>query len=432
MKSRLEAVGQIGDSGGLSRDLLVEAGFQGPVATAGSAGTGTVATSVIVLQRPADLLAYEADLESLAAEAIEPNVFYEPWMLAPALTCFGQAKRFQFVLVFGARIDDKPGASSLIGFFPLEQKARFNQLPVGVLELWKHIHCYLCTPLIRTGFADLAVEAFLDWCDRSGSPGRISEFGTVPGEGPFQEILQSCLESRGAHYCTSDEFSRTIFKASLEEDGPAVAAFRGKKRRDLKRKQKRLSELGRLEYCPLAAKDDLEIWVEEFLRLEAKGWKGRQKTALACHDADRRFFFMACSNAFLKGRLMAVALRLNGAPIAMQFNFLSGQCCFAFKTTFDENYAHFSPGLLLGLNVMERVVNSPEPLWIDFCAAPDSPMPGRLSTQRRRLQTITITRRQTAGSLILSTIQVLKQMKGRFRAAPTARPGEDARAEVLA
>ena len=55
--------------------------------------------------------------------------------------------------------------------------------------------------------------------------------------------------------------------------------------------------------------------MEEFLRLEANGWKGRQNTALACNEADRHFFATICKEALQKGQLLAVALRLDGKTL---------------------------------------------------------------------------------------------------------------------
>ena len=37
--------------------------------------------------------------EKLCAAALEPNVFYEPWMLLPALKAFGAGHDFHFALI---------------------------------------------------------------------------------------------------------------------------------------------------------------------------------------------------------------------------------------------------------------------------------------------------------------------------------------------
>ena len=45
------------------------------------------------------LRADQSASERLAESAIEPNVFYEPWMLLQAIEAFGQKVDFRFLLV---------------------------------------------------------------------------------------------------------------------------------------------------------------------------------------------------------------------------------------------------------------------------------------------------------------------------------------------
>jgi hypothetical protein len=57
--------------------------------------------------------------QDLGAHAIEPNPFYEPFMLLPALDAFGKAAALQFVFIYAAR-----GARpALIGFLPMDAPA---------------------------------------------------------------------------------------------------------------------------------------------------------------------------------------------------------------------------------------------------------------------------------------------------------------------
>ena len=46
---------------------------------------------VEVVQRPADFTAHLPAWEELLRHAVEPNVFYEPWMLRPALETLGDS-----------------------------------------------------------------------------------------------------------------------------------------------------------------------------------------------------------------------------------------------------------------------------------------------------------------------------------------------------
>src|SRR5678816_27686 len=114
---------------------------------------------VTVLDHPATLAGHMAAWNDLAAAALEPNVFYEPWMLLPAIDSFGRGKALRYVLVYADQGDAPP---LLCGLFPLERVARYNGLPFSHVRLWQHKHCFLGTPLVRASHARASLNAFLD------------------------------------------------------------------------------------------------------------------------------------------------------------------------------------------------------------------------------------------------------------------------------
>src|SRR6266699_7109311 len=73
-----------------------------------SAGSG----SVVVVRDLRGLTGFIPDWEELASRALEPNVFYEHWMLLPALEAYG-GKDLAVLLVSADRAGVRPGAQSL-------------------------------------------------------------------------------------------------------------------------------------------------------------------------------------------------------------------------------------------------------------------------------------------------------------------------------
>src|SRR5256885_14854359 len=61
------------------------------------------------------LAALEQEWQDLAAAASEPNPFYEPWMLLPALHAHGSGARLEVLLVSASH----PGRRPLCGPFPI-------------------------------------------------------------------------------------------------------------------------------------------------------------------------------------------------------------------------------------------------------------------------------------------------------------------------
>src|SRR5689334_1696868 len=112
----------------------------------------------------AQLDRYADDWDALAESAIEPNPFYERWMLEPALAPFGKDKRLIFVFIFASDIIEPAARPVLCGFFPLDLSNKYDglgkPLPLKTVGLWKHKYCYLCTPLVRDEGAAETIAAF--------------------------------------------------------------------------------------------------------------------------------------------------------------------------------------------------------------------------------------------------------------------------------
>lgn len=251
--------------------------------------------SVCLFDDPADLLPYTAAWEKLAAQALEPNVFYEPWMLLPALEAYGAGEELLFALVF----EGEP-QSRLVGFFPLQRRRLHRRLPVSILGLWRHIHCYLCTPLVRPDCASAVLAALLDTLNTDPRGASVVEFNHVLGSGPFSALLQASFQTRENPTIVLGSHERALFRPRGDGEHYLRSALPGKRRRALQRRERRLAERGAIDYKTLERGDDVEAWAEGFLRLEAAGWKGKSGTALPCNPVDRRYFRTIVDAAFAR------------------------------------------------------------------------------------------------------------------------------------
>ena len=172
-------------------------------------------------------------------------------------------------------------------------------------------------------------------------------------------------------------------------DAYLEAALSGKKRKELRRQHARLSELGDLRVNRRTDASGLRRWCDDFLALEASGWKGAAGSALASHQATQTLFGDALAGAADRGKLERLSLTLDGQPIAMLASLLTPPGAYSFKTAFDERYSRFSPGVLLqreNLAVLERA----DIAWTDSCAAADHPMIDHLWSERRAVGRISI------------------------------------------
>ena len=290
--------------------------------------------SVAVINDLTALEKYVPAWEDLAANAIEPNAFYEPWMMMPAIRAFGAGRRLQFALVLANEPARHDGAPHLCGIFPLEQQSHYQglgrKLPFKTLRLWKHKYCYLCTPLIREGYGQEVIAAFFDWLDAGSHDCSLMEFRFIAGDGQFNGLLTDYFERHAKLHYISMYFLRAMFRPTIDADNYLCAALSAKHRKMIRRQERQLSEIGRLEYDALTPDDDVAVWIEEFLRLEASGWKGRENTAISSDESDRSYFRSIAKEAFQRGRLSMLALRLDGRPIAFKCDFPAGRGLFTF------------------------------------------------------------------------------------------------------
>lgn len=366
---------------------------------------------LVVVIEDFDMLGdYVQAWEDLAVEALEPNPFYEPWMLIPALRTLATGKDLRIVLVLTV----KEGKPFLCGVFPLEKKRRYKRLPVAAFSLWQHIYCPLCTPLIRASCARECMDAFLDWL-ASERECALMDFNLVSGDGPFHQLLIECLIAREASSIEGESHDRAVLRPKENADLYLRAAHSREHRKDLRRKGRRLSELGQLQFSSLEPGGNIDIWVEEFLKLEASGWKGTGGGAFACFEANRSYFVSIATSAFVRGRLTMLALRLDGKPVAMKCNFISEPGSFAFKIAFDENYAVHSPGVLLEIENISRFHAQRTLEWMDSCAVPEHPMIDRLWLDRRTIKSVLVPTGKRAGDLVISALPFMRSLNRKIR-----------------
>jgi hypothetical protein len=357
--------------------------------------------------------------QDLAAAALEPNVFCEPWFLLPALKAAPAAGLgLSFVFVYGPA-ESARNPPVLHGFFPLGRTRLHRLLPLGVLRLWKHRYSFLSTPLIRAERPEECLSAFLDWlrADRQGaSLWRLEE---IASEGPFARLLARVCAERHRPVFVVETWERRLFLPRADAEAYLGEALSRKRLKEVRRKERALRKRGRLERRILGPGGDAGAWAEQFLRLEASGWKGRAGTAMACREADAAFFREAVRGAFARGQLLLIGLFLDGRPVALKCHLLANGGAFAFKIAYDESVAAHSPGVLLELAALEHLHQNRVAPWVDSCAARRS-MFDRLWLDRRGLQTLLIATGRPPGDLIVSLAPLARWLARKLRRpAPT-------------
>ena len=375
-----------------------------------------MAASITPCRLPEDFEPHLKACESLAADLIEPNPFYEPWILLPAWRAFGAEGRPFVLVVYKATT---PVRARLNGVFVFERASRFHGMPVSVLRSWSYRHNVLGTPLLRAGTEHDTLHALFEWLEADPAGASLVEFGQHAADGRFNEALAAVLRERQLPSHVSEAYQRALLirRQGAGESPPDVMSSGNRK--ELRRQRRRLEEAGRLEVRTLDARGDAEPWIRDFMTLERSGWKGREASAMGSDAVQREYFEQIARSAHARGRLMLIGLFLDDQPIAMKFNLLAAPGSFAFKIAFDEKLGRFSPGVQLELENMSAVAARSDLEWMDSCASHSHFMIERLWSDRRAIATtIAATGRSRSASTL---VRALPAVHGAYKKTRPAR-----------
>lgn len=131
------------------------------------------------------------------------------------------------------------------------------------------------------------------------------------------------------------------------------------RRSDLRRARRNAEKIGPVTFEVLTPnREELPSLLEEIYRVEAAGWKGRDKTALL-HDRSLGEFYQRYAAASSdRGMLRLCFLRIAGEAAAAQFAVVTGDRFWIFKIGYSEKFARYSPGVLLMLETIRYAVQA--------------------------------------------------------------------------
>ncbi len=201
--------------------------------------------------------------------------------------------------------------------------------------------------------------------------------------------LRSVLQQRGLRIANFEQFDRAALVRRAEPTY-LEQTLAGHRRRELQRLGRGLErEAG----GPVEVRDRSAdaTAVEDFIRLEESGWKGRERTALASNQSHAQFFRDLCSSFREAGRLQLYELSAGGRTVAFKCNLLAGSVVFCFKIAFNEEYARFSPGVQLEVAMAGLFHERTELTSMDSCAEPGNQMINRLWPDRRTITSVLVT-----------------------------------------
>jgi hypothetical protein len=250
--------------------------------------------------------------------------------------------------------------------------AHRSPLPMRVLTAPPFSYGYLATPVIDGVFLEETLDAMLDQIADEPDLPKIIALKAMGMEGSTMAALEHVLANRGSTPCILEQVHRPKLESVCDAKQYFENALSSSSRKKLRQHRRRLSEKGVLTTKIISDPHAIPKAIEEFLLLEASGWKGCQGTALLCSDADAAFFRTGLTALAQQGDASIHTLRLDQRLVAMQVMMRAGHAAFTWKTAYDEEFRDFSPGILLLEDYTAAFLVDESIGFVDSCAQDDN------------------------------------------------------------
>jgi CelD/BcsL family acetyltransferase involved in cellulose biosynthesis len=300
----------------------------------------------------AQLRAIEPAWLRLAENAAEENAYYAPHYAKALLDCVEQRN------VEALTVMEEGKLLALIPFV----RRRYSFTTEAVNLAWQTKFTFSCPPLLAKDRPQEAAQKLVTAMTDGTVPGSIWVIPDIGVDGPAATALRAALDAKSLAYEFIGAFDRAVLDRGISFAEHMRTHVASKRRRDLARNRRRLSELGTLTYSYCTGGRELEHALAEFLRIEAAGWKGRRGTALACQPDTLAFARQAVNSTAMSPRVRADMLSLDGKTIAVGLTIQSGRTGFTIKCTYDETYRNYGAGLLLEEDVIADFLSND---WAD-------------------------------------------------------------------
>ncbi len=246
---------------------------------------------------------------TLAARALEPNVFYEPAFALAAAAVFGRDAGA--MLVWSGTEPRR-----LLGFFPARVEKRRYGVNLPVLVGWTHPYAPFGVPLVEREAAEPITAAWL---------AHLAADATLPGllllpyltvDSPFAAALEAIRRRVQLPAADFDRHERAQLAPSRERSHYVEQALSKHHHKELRRCWRRLSETGAVLLTAATEPAAVAAAIEDFFTLEASGWKGRAGTAAAGSPDLNGFMRAAVGGLAAEGKVSIDCMRIDGRAIA--------------------------------------------------------------------------------------------------------------------
>lgn len=143
-------------------------------------------------------------------------------------------------------------------------------------------------------------------------------------------------------------------RVDLAGDFESFGRGRGRQFKDVARRWRKLSRERVPRFRFGEPVQDLDGELSRAYELEAAGWKGRQKTAIASTPQTQTFYTAIARAYHARGELCLIWLDIDNQPAAFNFCLLRAGRLYALKVGIDDRMRPYAPGLMIDYCTIQR------------------------------------------------------------------------------
>ncbi len=316
-------------------------------------------------------------VSALAERSLEPNPFFLPEFLEPAIQALG---RNSLRLATYSDKDDMRFFAPVVTGSGMLGGRRFG--------VWTHPYAPLGSPLIDRDMADHVGDALFRHMRKSGR--RLFTVPQLPLAGPTAEVLRAAATRHGA-WAVAERQLRPVLHPSTAggvETFDQMVSHR--RRRELDRQLRRLCEAGAVSFMSARTASEIETAFNAFTNLEGSGWKGRRGTAMVRRQKVHDFARIAVMQLAQAKHATIDVMRVGDKPIAALIRFDLGSLSIPWKIAFDEGFAAFSPGKQLMADETRHWLHEATVERVDPVCEEDNPLLALLWREREEYGTLLV------------------------------------------
>ena len=307
---------------------------------------------VQVLRRDELNQAFLAQWSVLEADALEANYFLSRHFILPSLHYLTPEVEPLFVAVYLQQ--EREDQLVALGIF--EQEPANRIFPLTHMKTYRSINP-LGGILVSESYADAAIKAMFGFFKQSMRIWHTIRFVEIYADGEQFKLMMEAADTHTGSWKGVSEMQRSYLPLADCGENYLSEHLSSKRLAKFRRQKRRLAEKGTLEWRCLKGVEVDSQCINEFLKLEDAGWKGKQCSSLLSNDENTRFFTEMTRGFASTGQTLFTEFRLDDKPIAMICSYVSGDTLFNYKLGWDPEYAKFSPSMLNLLSLTEYLLD---------------------------------------------------------------------------